>query len=313
MATYLVTGGAGFIGTNLCEELRKTGARVIALDDLRVSDKNKPFLQSIGVEVVEKDIANFEDIVPHFAGVDVVFHLAAMNRAQRSIENPSEANKTNVTGTINVLEACRRQPRMPKLVFASSSSVYSLRSGLLSEDDALKPSHPYGVGKLAGEQYVRVYGELYGLRYVTLRLFSVYGPRQLGDITHAGVIAKFIYQARSGKPLTVNGDGSQRRNFTYVADVVRSILLASTALKAEQTILNIANPTEITVKEVAQTIEKVTHARGGITWGHVQVADVTRNAANVERARLLLGYEPHVSFSEGIALTVAWYDSQKET
>ena len=303
----MVTGGAGFIGTNLCEQLRKRGDDVIAIDNLSVSDLNVPFLEQIGVTVVVADIAHYDEIEPHFKGVEVVYHLAAMNRAQRSIDNPVQAHHANITGTVHVLEAVRKHS-VPKIVFCSSSSVYAGREGLLKEDDPLSPPHPYGVGKLASEHYMRVYGDLYGVKYVTLRLFSVYGPRQLGTIDKAGVVAKFIHQARQGEPLTIYGDGFQQRNFTFVDDVVRSCIMAAKRVDAEGEIINIANPEEITVNELARHIEKITGTKSKVKFLPPLAGDPPRNPADVTKSQSILGYRPKVDFQEGIKKTLEWYD-----
>ena len=151
----LVTGGAGFIGANLCRALRTRGDTVVVIDNLSVSERNVPLLDEIDTQLVRADIADYDAIEPHFAGIDIVFHLAAMNRAQRSIENPRAANAANITGTLNVLEAMRTH-KVPRVVFTSSSSVYGGRTGALKESDALSPPHPYGVGKLAGENGLQV-------------------------------------------------------------------------------------------------------------------------------------------------------------
>jgi UDP-glucose 4-epimerase len=307
MAKYLVTGGAGFIGTNLCEELVQQGHTVLALDNLSVSEENVPHLKKIGVHVIKADIADYSAIEPHFADVSVVFHLAAMNRAQRSIEQPVAAHHANITGTLHVLEAMRKH-HVPKIVFASSSSVYAGREGLLREDDKLSPPHPYGVGKLAGEHYVRVYHDLFGIQYVTLRLFSVYGPRQLGHIDKAGVVAKFIHQSKTGAPLTIYGEGDQLRNFTYVSDVVRCMILAANSTEANGHIINIANPTEVSVKELAQHVKHATNTPSTIEQHPPLSGDPARNAADVSKAQHILHYHPQVSFADGVKHTVAWYE-----
>lgn len=302
----LVTGGAGFIGTNLCEALAAAGHTVIALDNLSVSADNVPILEKAGVRFVKADIAEYEAILPHFAGVDVVYHLAAMNRAQRSIEKPLAANASNVTGTINVLEAMRMSA-IKKVIFVSSSSVYTGREGALKEDGPLAPPHPYGVGKLAGEHYVRIYGELFGIKWTTLRLFSVYGPYQLGGIDKAGAVAKFIHFAHTGKPLPIYGDGSALRNFTYVGDVVRCCMLALEKDSAVGEVINVANPNEITVKGLAETVLKATGSDVGLSHEPALKGDPPRNMPDTSKAKQLLGYEPEVSVDDGVTRTIEWY------
>jgi UDP-glucose 4-epimerase len=310
MTRYLVTGAAGFIGTNLCETLRDEGHDVVGFDNLSVSDTNVPLLKRFGVHFIQGDISDRETVFRVFRDVDCVIHLAAMNRAQRSIDDPLTAHHWNITGTVNILEAMRRN-NIPKIVFSSSSSVYAGRGGVLREDDPLAPPHPYGVGKLAAEHYVRVYSELFGIRSVTLRLFSVYGPYQLGSIDKAGVVAKYIVNARTGKPLPVYGDGKQLRNFTYVEDVVRSIILAAESRAAEGHVINIANPNEITVSELAEITRSITDNAVTITHEPPLRGDPPRNAADVTKARELLKYIPEITFEEGIRRTLAWYDRRE--
>jgi UDP-glucose 4-epimerase len=302
----LVTGGAGFIGSNLCIALAARGEQVVALDNLSVSESNLPILKEHGVEFVKADIADYEEMEKHFKGVDIVYHVAAMNRAQRSIEDPRAANAANITGTLNVLEAMRKHS-VTRIIFVSSSSVYAGREAALKEDAPVAPPHPYGVGKLAGEHYVRIYGDLFDVRWTTLRFFSVYGPHQLGNIDKAGVIAKFIYQAFNGKPLSVYGDGSSLRNFTYVGDVVRCLLLALDKPQAQGNIINVANAREVSVNEIADAVQRITGKNVGVVHEPALKGDPPRNLPDTNKAKQLLGYEAEVSIEEGVAKTVAWY------
>jgi len=302
----LVTGGAGFIGTNLCEALAEAGHSVTAIDNLSVSADNVPRLEAAGVQFVKADISEYEEIEAHFKGIDAVYHLAAMNRAQRSIENPRAANASNVTGTLNVLDAMRIH-KVPKIVFVSSSSVYAGRDGALKEDGPLSPPHPYGVGKLAGEHYVRIYGELFGIQWVTLRLFSVYGPYQLGNIDKAGAVAKFIHLAHEGKSLPIYGDGTSLRNFTYVADVVRCLMLALEKTEALGHVINIANPEEITVQALAETVVRESGSVSEISHEPQLKGDPSRNFPDTSKAKELLGYEPEISAVDGVRKTIEWF------
>lgn len=304
---YLITGGAGFIGTNLAEELVRRGNEVSVIDNLCISDVNIPFLAENGVTVFVKDIADFESIEPCFADVDVVVHLAAMNRAQRSIEMPLEANEVNIKGTLNCLEAARRHG-VTRFVNVSSSSVYAnQRDVLLEEDMPLAPPHPYGVGKLTGEHYARIYKELYGLNTVSLRFFSVYGPRQLGDIDKAGVVAKFIHHAMTGAPLEIYGDGKQQRNFSYVGDVVECVIRATEKEAAIGEVINIASAEEVDVNHLAEVVKEVTGKPIEIVHVDPLKGDPSRNPANVKKCEQILGYVPQCSFQEGIGKTFAWY------
>ncbi|MEW6006764.1 MAG: NAD-dependent epimerase/dehydratase family protein [bacterium] len=303
----LVTGGAGFIGSHLAERLVELGNEVVVIDNLSVSDCNIPILKNLGVSINICDISKFEEIESLFKGVDIVFHLAAMNRAQRSIENPLLANEYNITGTLNVLEAAKRAG-VSRFVNISSSSVYTgVRDRLLSEDMPLSPPHPYGVGKLAGEHYARIYYELYHLPFVTLRYFSVYGPRQLGDIDKAGVIAKFIHSAFSNKPLTIYGNGEQKRNFTYVSDVVDLTIKASETKDATGNVFNLANPQEVSVNYLAGLIKKILGKDLKIEYLPPILGDCERNPADISRLKEILGFSPKIDFEEGIRRTIDWY------
>jgi UDP-glucose 4-epimerase len=301
-----VTGGAGFIGSHIVEALVKKGHAVRVIDNLSVSDTNVSLLKSLDAELYVADIGDFDQIKDLFSGVDTVFHLAAMNRAQRSIEKPLEANSVNVTGTINVLEASKRYG-VKRFINISSSSVYSgVRESLLSEDMPLSPSHPYGVGKLAGEHYVRIYYELYGLPTLTLRYFSVYGPRQLGNIEKAGVIARFIHLAYQGRPLEIYGTGEQRRNFTYVSDVVE-VTIRSAEADVVGKIINVANEREVSVNHLADVVKRVVRDVG-VRYLPIQKADPERNPADIRYAKKFLNFSPKVSLEDGVERTAEWYE-----
>lgn len=304
---FLITGGAGFIGTNLSEELIERGHQVSVIDNLCISDVNVPHLKELGVTVHVQDIADYDGIKDCFEGVDVVVHLAAMNRAQRSIEMPLEANEVNIRGTLNCLEAAR-QHGVQRFVNISSSSVYaSQRDVLLEEDMPLAPPHPYGVGKLTGEHYARIYKELYDLDTVSLRFFSVYGPRQLGSIDKAGVVAKFIHHAMTDQPLEIYGDGKQLRNFSYVADVAECVIRASERPEAVGEVINIANEREVDVNHLAEVVQQVTGKEVVIKHTDPLQGDPSRNPANTEKCEKLLGFVPECNFEEGIKKTFDWY------
>lgn len=304
---YLITGGAGFIGTNLCELLVREGHEVVVIDNLSVSDVNVPYLEELGVALHTMSIVDFEAISPLFHGVDHVIHLAAMNRAQRSVEDPLGANAVNIDGTLFCLEAAKRAD-VKRFINVSSSSVYAYAgNSLLTEDMPLAPPHPYGIGKLAGEHYTRVYHELYELETTSLRFFSVYGPRQLGSIEKAGVVAKFIHHAANNTPLEIYGDGTKMRNFSYVTDVIACVMRAVTESKAVGETINVANPREVTVEYLATTVQSVTGTTAPIVHTNSLKGDPERNPADTSKCTRILGYEPTISFEEGIRLTYDWY------
>tara|TARA_Y100000591_G_C21730527_1_gene643825 strand:+ start:60 stop:1001 length:942 start_codon:yes stop_codon:yes gene_type:complete len=296
----IVTGGAGFIGSSLVEELISSGANVKIIDNLSVGKQNVKLLTKIGAEIFECDICKFEEIEELFTNVDYVFHLAAMNRAQRSINDPIKSNNINVNGTLNCLHLSYLS-KVKKFIFASSSSVYKgVENKALNEGMFLEPLHPYGIGKLTGEHYCRIYNELYNLKTVVLRYFSVYGPRQRGDIEHAGVIAKFFLQAKQNKDITIYGDGNQRRNFSMVLDVVKGTLLGAVKERAIGEIINIASEKEYTVREIAENIIKITNSKSKIVFLEPLKGDPMRNKANISKAKNILEFQADYNLQRGL-------------
>jgi len=296
----LVTGGAGFIGSSLVEELIANGAKVKVIDNLSVTKENVDFLTNLGADIFESDICNYKEIEEVFQGIDYVFHLAAMNRAQRSINNPIKSNDININGTLNCLQLSHLN-KVGKFIFASSSSVYKgVENESLKEGMFLEPLHPYGVGKLAGEHYCRVYNDLFNLDTIVLRYFSVYGPRQKGDIEHAGVIAKFFLQANENSNITIYGDGGQKRNFSMVLDVVKGTLLGAVKEKAIGEVINIASEKEYTVKEIAESIIKITNSNSKIVFLDPLKGDPMRNKADVSKAEKILNFQASYNLKKGL-------------
>ena len=298
--TCIVTGGAGFIGSYVVEKLVEAKANVKVIDNLSVDENNIKLLNSLGVEFFKKDICNYDEISKVFRNADYVFHLAAMNRAQRSINDPITSNNVNINGTLNCLHLSHIN-NVSKFIFISSSSVYKgVENQSLEEDMYLEPLHPYGVGKLAGEHYCRIYNDLFNLDTVVLRYFSVYGPRQRGDIEHAGVIAKFFLQAKNNSNITIYGDGTQKRNFSMVLDVVRGTLLSATKNKAIGEVINIAAQKEYTVKEIAEAIIKITDSSSKIIYLKPLKGDPKRNKANTSKAENLIGFKANYNLEKGL-------------
>jgi len=298
----LVTGGAGFIGSHLTEALLAQGFEVVVLDNLSVGSQNVPLLERKGARVVAGDIRDYDLVEKTIDECDSVFHLAAMNRAQRSIAAPLEANAVNVNGTLNLLEASRKK-NVKKLVFASSSSVYGGGNNgkPCKENQKLRPLHPYGVSKLAGEEYCRVYFELYGLKTTILRYASVYGPRQRADIEYAAVIPKFARAILARKPLTVYGDGTQTRQFTFVRDTVNATLLAWKNARAWGEVFNIASGEESSVNEIVETLERLTGLKARVKRLKPLPGEPKRNPIDVSKARRVLGFKAKYSFKKGLA------------
>ena len=296
----IVTGGAGFIGSSLVEELILSGAYVKIIDNLSVGKQNVKLLTKIGAEIFESDICNYEEIKNLFNDVDYVFHLAAMNRAQRSISDPIKSNDININGTLNCLHLSHIN-KVKKFIFVSSSSVYKgVENKALKEGMFLEPLHPYGIGKLTGEHYCRIYNDLFNLETIVLRYFSVYGHRQRGDIEHAGVIAKFFLQAKENKDITIYGDGSQRRNFSMVLDVVKGTLLGAVKDKAVGEIINIASEKEYTVKEIAENIIKMTNSKSKIVFLEPLKGDPMRNKADTSKAKNILEFQADYDLEKGL-------------
>tara|TARA_B100002051_G_C16683113_1_gene611011 strand:+ start:256 stop:1203 length:948 start_codon:yes stop_codon:yes gene_type:complete len=296
----IVTGGAGFIGCSLVEELVEANAKVKVIDNLSVGKQNVNLLNKLNVQLFKKDICDYDSISEIFKNTDYVFHLAAMNRAQRSINDPIMSNKINVNGTLNCLHLSYLN-NVNKFIFVSSSSVYKgVENKSLDENMYLEPLHPYGIGKLAGEHYCRIYHNLFNLKTIVLRYFSVYGPRQRGDIEHAGVIAKFFLQAKENSDITIYGDGNQKRNFSMVNDVVRGTLLAGITDEAVGEIINIASDKEHTVKEIAELIIKITDSKSRITNLDPLKGDPKRNKANTEKATNILNFKAEYSLKKGL-------------
>ena len=296
----LVTGGAGFIGSSLVEELISNGANVKIIDNLSVTKEHVNFLSNLGADLFEKDICNYDEIKELFQDIDYVFHLAAMNRAQRSIKDPIRSNDVNVNGTLNCLHLSHLND-VGKFIFVSSSSVYKgVENKSLKEGMFLEPLHPYGIGKLAGEHYCRIYNDLFNLNTIVLRYFSVYGPRQKGDIEHAGVIAKFFLQAKENSDITIYGNGEQRRNFSMVLDVVKGTLLGAIKEKAIGQIINIASEKEYTVKEIAEYIIKITNSKSKIVFLNPLKGDPMRNKADVSKAEKILNFKVKYNLQKGL-------------
>ena len=308
MAHYLVTGGAGFVGSNLVEGLLELGETVRVLDDFSTGRRENlaPFLPR--VELVEGSIADFETCQQAVKGVDYVLHQAATPSVPRSLEQPRETNEVNVGGIVNMLVAAR-DARVKRFVYAASSSAYGNTKTLPKiETMPTAPLSPYAIQKLAGEQYCQVFYEQYGLETVALRYFNVFGPRQDPNSMYSAVIPKFISACLEDKAPTIFGDGETSRDFTFVANVIQANFKACSApVKAAGQVMNVALGERVTLTELARTIrERV--GRGQVpVYLDERAGDVKHSMADISRAQALIGYAPEVSFSDGIAKTIAWY------
>jgi UDP-glucose 4-epimerase len=288
----LVTGGAGFIGSNLVDKLIEDNHQVIIIDNLSTGKEENINSRA---EFHKFDIRNLEEIKPLFKGVDVVFHLAAQPRIQPSIVDPVESHSNNVVGTLNVLQASRAAG-IKKLIYSASSSAYGDQKKLpLKEDMPTHPKSPYSLFKLIGEYYCRLFNELYGLPTVCLRYFNVYGPRQTHEGAYATVIGIFLRQAKAGEPLTIVGDGIQTRDFTHVYDVVKANILAMKSAKVGRgEVINIGAGKNHSINDIAALIsEKVIHIPP-------RPAEVQDTLADNRLAKKLLGWQPEMAIEEGV-------------
>lgn len=292
-STVLVTGGAGFIGSHVAEALCPDN-EVRILDSFAGGDRaNCPE----GVTVIEGDLRDERTLATAMDGVDVVFHEGAIVSVAKSVDDPVASHAVNVDGTLGVLEAARREDA--RVVFASSAAIYGVPESLpVSETAPKQPTSPYGLEKLSGDHYCRLYADLYGLETVALRYFNVYGPRQSGG-DYAGAITAFAEQARAGGPLRVQGDGAQTRDFVNVADVVRANLLAATT-DATGEAFNIGTGAGTTILEVAETVRDALAPSAEIRHVEPRTGDIRDSVADVTKARERLGYDPTVPLSEGL-------------
>ncbi len=309
-AVFLVTGGAGFIGSNLCEAILKLGCRVRCLDDLSTGKQANVdiFAENPAYEFVRGDVKDFDVCMHACEGVDYVLHQAAWGSVPRSLEMPLFYCANNVSGTLNMLEAARRC-KVKKFVYASSSSVYGDARTLPQKEGAEgTPLSPYAVSKRANEDWARQYAEHYGLETIGLRYFNVFGRRQDPDGPYAAVIPKFIRQLLRGERPTINGDGLQSRDFTYVENVVEANLKACLAGKnAAGQVCNVAYGGRVTLLEVYRAITDALGVNVEPAFGPARPGDIRHSNADISRARELLGYDPDWDFERGIRAAIDWY------
>ena len=289
MSKLLVTGGAGFIGSNLVDELVKLGHKVVVIDNLSLGKKEH---LNPKAKFHKRDIRDFKSIKPLFKGVDCVFHLAAQPRIQPSIINPAESFSNNVLGTFNVFLAARDN-KVKKLVYSASSSAYGDQKTLpLVESMNPNCKNPYALFKYMGEEMAHLFHKLYGLPVVCLRYFNVYGERQSLSGAYATVVGIFLKQKKNGKPLTIVGNGNQRRDFTYVKDVARANILAMKSKKAVGHLINIGSGKNYSVNEVARLIDK----------NHVFIpprpGEAKLTLADISKARKLLQWQPKTKLAD---------------
>lgn len=306
MSLYVVTGGAGFIGSHLVEQLLHRGDTVRVADDFSSGlRENVP----AGVELVEGDLSDPAIADRAVAGADYVLHQAAIPSVARSVADPMKSHRANVDGTLQVLMAARKH-MVRRVVMAGSSSEYG-DAPTLPKHEAMPPApkSPYALQKLVGEEYCRLFTQLYGLETVSIRYFNVFGPRQQPNSQYSGVISLFIKALSSGAPPIVLGDGLQTRDFTYVANVVDGVLRACTAPAASGQAINVATGGRVSLLELLAALNRVMGTSAVPQFGPVRQGDVKDSQASIDKAHDLLGYTPLVDFEEGLRHTVAWYRS----
>jgi len=305
----VVTGGAGFIGSNLSEELLSEGHYVVVVDDLstgrlenvRTLHEHEQFM------FVRGSITDMGVLKRVFEDVDCVFHQAAIPSVQRSVENPMVTNDVNVGGTLNVLIAAR-DCGVEKVVYASSASVYGDTPELPKREDMKpEPRSPYAVSKLVGEHYCRTFSEIYGLRTVCLRYFNVYGPRQDHTSEYSAVVPKFIMRVLNGQPPVIHGDGEQTRDFVFVRDVVRANILA---MERGEGVFNIACGRKVSVNELAHRIMEIAGVKLDFVYSSSVAGDVRHSLADISMAKKRLGYEPVYDLEEGLEETMRWFQKK---
>jgi nucleoside-diphosphate-sugar epimerase len=306
MSHYLVTGGAGFIGSHLCEELARRGHAVRVADSL-ITGKRANLDHIAGVELLEGDLADGAFAQSAVEGVDYVLHQAALPSVPRSVNDPIGSNRANVDATLNVLVAAR-DAGVKRLVFAASSSAYGDRPALPKREDMpTDPLSPYALQKVVGEQYMQLFTRLYGLETVTIRYFNVFGPRQDPSSPYSGVISVFATALLENRSPAIYGDGEQTRDFTYVANVVDGVLRACEAPKASGEIINVATGGRISLNQLFRTMRDLIGVTVEPTYGDPRPGDVRDSQADITKAQRLLGYQPSISFEEGLRRTVEWY------
>ena len=310
--TYLVTGGAGFIGSHIAAALEAAGARVRVIDDLSTGYEEN--LAEVGerAEFVRAGLLDAEALRRALEGVEVVFHEAAIPSVPRSVENPAETHRACTEATFRLLMAAR-EAGVRRLVYAASSSAYGDQPTLpKTEEMPPQPLSPYAAAKLAGEYYCQVWTRVYGFETVSLRYFNVFGPRQDPGSQYSGVISRFIDALMTGARPVIYGDGEQSRDFTYVSNVVDANLRAAETTRGIGEVINVANGERTTLNQLLDTLKHITgKTEVEAEYRDVRVGDVRHSLADITRARELLGYEPRVGLEEGSRKTIEWWQQSR--
>lgn len=303
----LVTGGAGFIGSHLASALVAHRHFVRVLDDLSTGHAENVASIRSDIELIEGDLGEPRIAAQAMAGIEVVFHHAALPSVALSIDDPQRCHQANATATLVALEAAVHA-KVRRFIFAGSSSVYGhTPAGPAAESNVVNPLSPYAVQKLFGEHYARIYAELHGLETITLRYFNVFGPRQDPSSPYSGVISIFCERLLRGEGVTVFGDGEQTRDFTYVDNIVHANLLAMKARVTPGCVINVATGRSVGINELYHRIAALCGTTRRPRYAPTRAGDVRHSQADISEAKRLLGYEPSFDFEDGLEKTLAWF------
>jgi nucleoside-diphosphate-sugar epimerase len=307
MGKFLVTGGAGFIGSHIVERLVQGGAQVRVVDNLSTGRIERLGHLLSAIEFIEGDLANEATANEVVDGMDSVLHQAAIPSVQRSLSDPVATNRANVVGTLNLLESCRRAG-VRRFVYAASSSAYGNTEVLPKREDMVpNPMSPYALQKYVGERYCKLYYELYGLETISLRYFNVFGPGQDPHSEYSAVIPKFINCLLNNRPITIYGDGEQSRDFTFVENVVQANMLALNAAAAGGEMCNVGCGERISLNRLVVLLETEIGRKARVIRVEPRLGDVRHSLADVDRARAVFNYQPKIGVEEGLRRTVASY------
>jgi nucleoside-diphosphate-sugar epimerase len=306
---YLVTGGAGFIGSHIVDELVRRGHSVVVLDNLSTGKESNLASVREKIELSTGSVTDLAAVQAACRGADYVVHLAARTSVPRSVQDPVDTNYANIDGTLNVLVAAR-DAKVRRFVFAASSSAYG-DTPTLPKVETMPPApiSPYGVTKYVGELYAQVFGRVYGLENASVRYFNVFGPRQDPTSQYSGVLSRYMLAVIEGEAPVVFGDGEQSRDFTYVENIVDETLRACEAPGASGKVFNGGTGARITLNEVLRQIEKITGKKLQAKYEPPRTGDILHSQADISLARRVLGYEPRVLFEQGLKRTWDWYNA----
>src|SRR5690625_1113413 len=306
MTRYLVTGGAGFIGSNIVRALSDKGKQVRILDNFHTGKRENIRGLNRAIEVMEGDFTNDETIKKAVKDVDIIIHQGAIPSVPKSIQDPIQTNQANITGTLKLLHAAARD-NVKRFIYASSSSAYGFNETLPKQENMCgSPMSPYAVSKYTGEHYCKVFHNIFGLETISLRYFNVFGPRQSPHSKYAAVIPAFIEAILNDQSPIIYGDGTQSRDFTYVEDVVSANLLAAEAPKLQGEVINIGTGSQIVLNDLVDNINVLLGKNISAKYIAARQGDVKHSLADIRLANELIGYHPSTSFHDGLKQTINW-------